>query len=47
MTLARIERGPTGSVLECPSCERVQKVLAEPTKSHIAGWLSGALRPPE
>ena len=51
MTLARVEPGPTGSVLrtfQCPACERVQKVFAEqPIKSDMKVWLNSGLRPPE
>jgi hypothetical protein len=50
MMLARIEPGPAGSVLrtfECPTCERVQKVLAEDSiESRMVGWLNSGLRPP-
>jgi hypothetical protein len=51
MTLARVEPGPTGSVLrtfQCPACERVQKVFAEqPIKSDMKAWLNSGLRLPE
>jgi hypothetical protein len=50
MTLARVEPGPTGSVLrtfQCPGCERVRKVSAEqPIESDMRGWLNSGLRPP-
>jgi hypothetical protein len=50
MMLARIEPGPAGSVLrtfECPTCERVQKVLAEDSiESRMVGWLNSGLDRP-
>jgi hypothetical protein len=51
MTLARVEPGPSGSVLrtfQCPGCDRVQKVFSERSiKLDMRGWLNSGLRPPE
>jgi hypothetical protein len=50
MTLARIERGPAGSVLrtfECPKCERVLLAEDDPIRSHMVWLNSSELRPPD
>jgi hypothetical protein len=50
MILARIEPGPTGTVLrtfECPKCERVLLAEDDPIRSHMAWLNSGELRPPD